>query len=219
MPILANGQPVIACRLVRPRIGAWWADLSIATSDAITGAVTLAIEDGATLTGTVVPTRSRVFLDTFHCRVVGGAGGLSSSAAPRFYQQIPGRNVIGDILGAGGESLSSTSTAATLSTQLAFWSIGAVSVGTALAAIVGQLGAIWRVLDDGSVFVGSEAWSTADPDRVLLAETPTEDRVTYGVAVAGGLMPGTVIDGRRVSRVEDIMEEARIRSIAWLEAA
>jgi len=219
MPVTINAQPVVSCRLVRPRVGAWWGDFVVASSDAVTGAASIVIDDGPTMAGFVVASRSRVFLDTFHCRIVGGAGGLHATSRARFYRTIQVRTVLADILAAGGESLSSTSTSAVLSTQLDFWSVGAIDVGASLSMLSGYAGAVWRVLDDGTIFFGSEEWPTTDPERVLIDETPTEDRVTYGVTAPGNLLPGTVIDGRRISRVESIVEESRIREVCWLEAA
>ncbi len=216
--VTANGFPVIACRLAFPRVGAWWADLSIASGDDLAdgAAVTIEIANGPTLQGVTVPNRTRVFLDTLRCRVIGGKGGLSATSSSKFYQQIPARNIIADILTAGGESLAATSTASTLAAVLPFWAVGSLPVGAALATIMGYLGASWRVLPDGTVWVGVETWPTADPERVLLNDTPTEDRVEYG-CTSPSMLPATVVDGRRVNRVEHLVEEDRVRSIAWLE--
>ena len=81
-------------------------------------------------------------------------------------------------------------------------------------------GSSWRVLADGTVWVGTEAW----PDSGLLEQTdyvetnewPGENRIELGVETLK-LLPGTTLGDRKVSFVEHILRDGYVRSRALLE--
>jgi hypothetical protein len=85
--------------------------------------------------------------------------------------------------------------------------------------IVGGAGGLWRVADDGTVWIGEETWpaaSAADVD--LVAEEPTHARVTVGAAsLPLGIRPGTVYNGQRVSYVEHTFDADAARAEVWFE--
>lgn len=210
--VQAGGYDVIGARIVLPRIGAWWIDATLATTDpvAIGAAMDVVAEGGGTWSGKVV--RSRTFLDGPRIRIV-GASGLASDASPQFYSSIPADNVARDIVSAAGEALDSS---VSLTQPLAFWAIRRGSCGAALGDLANALGLGWRVLGSGSVWVGSETWPDGPTDMTELLDVPTEDRTEYGVETPAA-MPGTTIDGRHASRVEHLVEPERIRTLIWWE--
>mgnify|MGYP003520349448 CR=1 FL=1 len=56
--ITVNGLRATLCALTLPRFGAWVADVDVDSAEAITGAVTLAIDDDAQRDGLNAPGRA-----------------------------------------------------------------------------------------------------------------------------------------------------------------
>jgi len=193
-----NGFPVIRGSIRRPRIGVWNADLVVDCTTEISGAVTLETEDGAfSLAG--VAYREGVFQATLSMKVIGGAGrlsvppgGIGSPISPKSYQGATVRLVLNDIMAACGETLSSTSDAATLGAVLRRWVVTAGSGKDALARLLEQFSGIsWRVLADGSVWVGPETWPSAPTTQFDIVERHFgEGRIIIG-SQQPWLMPGT----------------------------
>lgn len=216
-----NGAPVFRGLICIPRVGAWTADVSADKATPITGACTLAIDGGLTLKGAAAA--SGVWLDTARLRVVGGAGGLAKPAKPQHYRQTTLRVVLGDLLGAAGEKLAPSSDGATLGLTLPMWTTARLSVGQMIAALLADSrlpATTWRVLPDGTVFVGKETWPDSGLVNVTdyqdLAEAPEEGTVELGVE-APRLLPGTTLGGRRVSYVEHRLTGDGARTRVLLE--
>lgn len=215
-----NGHGVVDGRIWFPRTGAWHAELRVDSTDPVTGAVTISIADGRlVLRGTVW--RGAEYVDTSFLNIVGGAGGLRSIARARAYTQTSLRIVLGDLLAGAGEKLSPTSDAATLARPLAAWTTPALPVGQAIARALRSAAptASWRVLPDGTIWVGPETWPdsglTTD-DYQIMDEDPRQLTAELGVE-APVLLPGTTLAGRRVSRVEHVIGAEGVRSIVWFE--
>lgn len=217
-----NGSAVIDGRFWFPRTGAWRAKLRVDSIDPITGPVTISIWDGRlVLQGFVW--RGAEYVETAYLNIVGGAGGLRSPARARAYNLTSLRIVLGDLLTGTGERLSPTADAATLAKQLPAWTTAALSTGLVLARALRSADptASWRVLPDGTVWVGPETWPdsglTTD-DYQILDEDPRQNLAILGVE-APLLLPGTTLVGRRVSRVEHAIEAEGVRSFVWFEDA
>jgi hypothetical protein len=213
-----NGAGVQHGTLRLPRIGAWTAEVVVDVATAPSGAVTLATGDGRySLRGTVV--RSGVDGERAHVRIVGGAGGLGREVAPVYYRGVPLRLPLGEVLRAAGETLSTTSDAAVLGRLLGKWTRERAPVGTLLGHLLDAVGGVWRVADDGTVWIGEETWpaaSAADVD--LVAEEPTHARVTVGAeSLPLGIRPGTTYRGQRVSYVEHTFDADAARAEVWFE--
>jgi hypothetical protein len=212
-----NGLPVIEGTIGMPRVGAWHASLSVDTQDVIAGACTLAIEDGLTLVGNAH--RSGVWLDTGELRMVGGAGGLAKPARPAHYRSASLQAVLADILATAGEQLAASSSADVLTLGFPHWTTIAQSCGKMISALLGDgrlAGeAAWRVLPDGTIWVGYETWPDAGLANVIdyqdLVESPAAGWAELGVE-APALRPGTVLDGRRISYVEHRITGATART-------
>lgn len=109
--------------------------------------------------------------------MVAGAGGLSTILDAKYYANQPQvRLIVQEILSAAGESLSATSTTSVLSQTLPSWPRRQDQAGALLDAVAKALGVVWRVLPDGSVFVGTDDFAQAqaveDTDYQLLSSEP-----------------------------------------------
>lgn len=217
----ANGISVADTRLVLPRIGAWHADLLVALADisSFSGSVSINIDGGAlTLKGFAIPELAGGFLDAVLVRVVGGAGGLGKLATPKHYNTIPLRTPLGDLLEAGGESQSSTISADLLGSILNSWVTIGRSVGLGILLLARAMGVDWRVLTDGTVWLGTPGWEKTSADYDIEMEHPNEGRVVLA-ADAPLVLPGTALaDGRHISTVEHEVKGDRVRSTVWWES-
>ncbi len=101
----------------------------------------------------------------------------------------------------------------------------ALPVGRSIAALFGDARAAkatWRMLPDGSLWVGPETWSDsgmAEPDDFTeIDESPELAAVDLGVD-ARWPMPGTLLAGRRVSYTEITIEGGAVRARVLFEPA
>ena len=218
MSLLQLGDaPVMSGELTRPLRGSWTADLEVDADAAPSGRVTLT-GAGVSLVGTVVQSTS--WNDRQRCRVVGGAGGMTKELAPAFYRGVTLRAVVTALLAAAGETLSSTSDSSVLSRSVPVWA----RLRATAAAVLDQVltvfgsGAIWRHLPDGSVWIGSPAWSAVTTTTVTQDNRGDED-----VAELAGedltLDAGTTTQGRRVGLVRYIIHPDAIRAeVHWAQS-
>jgi hypothetical protein len=217
-----NGTPVFEGVICIPRVGTWTADLSIDRDTAVTGACTLAIDGGLTLRGTA--DRTGVWLGTARLQVVGGANGLGKTARPQHYRQTTLRAVLADLLATAGERLAASADPTTLALSFPMWATIAQPIGQMVAGLLedSRLSAAtaWRVLPDGTLWVGQETWPDSGlvslTDYQDLAEAPEDGSVELGVE-APQLLPGTTLEGRRVSYVEHRLTGEKARTCLWLE--
>ena len=213
--VTLDGQPVVACQVSLPRNGVWAGELVVEADSAPEGRCTLAIGE-LELEGTAY--RGAADEGAATVRVIGGAGGLGQTAVAKSYRYTPLRIPLEDLLGAGGEALSADSDADVLSLQLDHWATLATYIGAALSELVeGVPETSWRVQPDGSLWVGRERWqeapafefeplhtSSAQMNRVIYAQSPT-------------VLPGNLFEGARVSYVEHVLRDDRLRTTLWLE--
>ncbi len=216
MSTRANGADVLSLHLTMPSSGAWVADLE-ADADKLAAAVTIDDGEGNRFVGRAL--RSSSTSGRLGARIVpgkGGIAGLVKRLAARHFRDVPLRSVLADILVQTGEQLSATAQQTVLARHLAFWSIpgGAESSpGAALRKLTAAVGATWRMLADGTVWVGVDSYPKApnfereeiEPDNVL---------GTVSLAVDGfPLRPGVTLDGRRVLSVEHRIDGAELRTL------
>ncbi len=218
--VTANGIAVADLKLELPATGAWTAEAVVVDASAISGAVELAI-DGSELSfkGTAVPSRTGAFLDSAVLRIVGGAGGLPKMVRPRAFANAKLRDVLSKVLEDAGEVLSASSDAGVLDLSLTRWIAIRQEVGLAIASLLAAApaGTNWRVLPDGSVWVGPETWPDADiGEYQLIQDFPAEGRRIIG-GEAPLLLPGTTLDGARASYVEHRVRSSSVRSTFWLD--
>lgn len=213
-----SGFEVLDGHVSLPRHGVWRADLILDDSagQTLPSAVTLQIGGGLTLIGTVVG--GGTWQQRRSVRVVGGAGGLQTEVTGRWYAGVPFRLPIRDTLEEAGEKLSTTSTDVLDVTASPGWARTGGPACDALHRLTTDAGATWRVLPDGSVWVGVETWPAADamPDAIVLADAPASGRITL-TTERPTLLPGQTYDGRRVSCVDIAITPERLRVEAWIE--
>lgn len=212
-----NGIRLTECVVHIPRAGAWHADVHVDTTDTskVTGSVTLLIGDSLTLKGTI--RRADVWRGVVVARVTAGAGGLGKTAFPQGYASTTAKIVIGDIAALAGETVSSTSSSSLLSTTLASWMRARSVCGNALRTVVDQIGATWRHLPDGSIWIGTEVWPDSGIVKYQLLEKDPQDGHWIIDGDSPALMPGTLLTGGKVGRVMYRLAASRVRTEVWFE--
>ncbi len=232
-------------RLAFPRTGAWYADLRVAFNDSeaqsTTGADATAIGDSFMKTvakqstididdGRLIlvgaPEPGGLWQEVNHVRLVGGAGGLRKTAAAKHYTTATVRVVLGDLLAGAGEKLSPTSDAVVLGTTIVTWTTVAIATGRLITQLLRTAApaANWRVLPDGTVWVGVEKWPDSGlvegDDYQVLTQDPARLYAKLGIEVPL-LLPGTTLgegtEARRVSYVEHVLDDPETRSEVWFE--
>jgi hypothetical protein len=180
--------------------------------------VTIDIGDGAlVLNGTAMPRRSGTFGESAVLRVLAGAGGMATKVTPRWYRKVPASRVVQDVLGDAGETLSATADQGLLARQLSAHAlVGTWSSSDALKDLCERLGAVWRVLPDGTVWIGVETWPVGAELGELLSEDPKAQTAEYGPETPTAL-PATVVGGRKVGTVEHHVSAEKTRTVLHLE--
>lgn len=186
-----GGAAILRATVHLPLSGVWSADLEGDTDDDLTGRVTLESDGAPWLSGTV--TEGGLSHGLWRGRVV-GAGGLRSTLAPRAYQNAILSDVLGDALRESGEALSASSGSLAMACRL--WHRTEAAAARTVAAVAEAAGYGWRVLADGSVWLGTEGWPAgADADVTLIEREPTQRRWTLGGDVLA-ITPGTLLQVR-----------------------
>lgn len=212
----AAGLPVLRAWLHVPRIGVWHAELELEGEEENVpeGAIEIEIEN-ATWHGTV--RRAGANAGRVEVLVVGGAGGLEGELEPRYYADAPARIPLGDVLREAGETLSGDVSGDVTSPTLARWTRQRGRAGAALAELAAALGVeAWRVLVDGTVWLGAETWDEVEIEHAVIELDPAHDRIAIAVD-APTLLPGTTFLDRHVSHVLHVLVPAGIRSEVWFE--
>lgn len=217
-----NNLPVIEARLQVPRFGAWTSDVVVdaeTASQIPTGsAVALDLADGElTFSGTVY--RGDAYAQTVTLRIIGGKNGLNEKCEPRFYNSPQLQLPLKDLLSDAGETLSSTSDQTTLQTQLAMWSMLKQEVSLALSSLAeaGPDGAVWRVLQDGTVFFGVDSYATSELEDYELIDYAPNQGLQIIAAEVPNVFPGQTFNNRPVSVVEHIIKPLKSRATVWFE--
>lgn len=201
----ADGDDIISLRLWLPRVGVGTADVLFDDITPRSGRVVIQVGDRE-FRGAI--DRGGEFEDTDRTRVVLGAGGMGKAAEKRQYSGVSLQLVVSSLLATAGETLSPSSDQDVLQTVLPAWTTSAEPIGTILSALVESVGggAVWRVLPDGTVWIGRETWPDAgiEDDSYQVMEQRFEDGswlATVNEEAAGALRPGTTFNGQRVSLV------------------
>jgi len=148
---------------------------------------------------------------------------MAEICTPRGFSQ-PGayvKDVLNALMSDSGESLSSTISQALLNTNLVAWSIMQKPVSQALEALLGVVAPTmsWRMLSDGTLWIGDETWPTTTTEYIILDRNPTEHVYDFGVD-SPSIVPGvTIQDIGRINAVTHYVESNRIRSHVWLDIA
>jgi hypothetical protein len=224
--VTVNDVGIIRGTITMPLVGVWAAELVIDQLDGTgfdAGTSVTIKGDSIQLSGTVVPDRTGSFLDAVHVRVLGGKAGMSKTSTPRSYVQ-PGafvKDVLNGITTDSGESLSSSVSQSFLNTNLTAWSTLNQTINWNLRALLKWLGPdfSWRILDDGTLWMGAESWPQASGTIDIMSQRPSEGTFTLGCE-SPFILPGTSLDGvGNVARVEHQIDHNRIRSFVSIDLA
>lgn len=209
MATIKFSNMLVGASLRLPLTGAWRFHGPVDIEDALSGSVTVEIDE-LELTGTVVKAGFTGGVQIV--RVVGGAGKLSALCTPRGYQNPSTRQIATDILSVG-EALDDTSQ---LTGNVPAWAITSQPAGLALDVLMHELGDdhTWRVLDNGKIWIGKETWPTLTLENVEIDADPSRD-VVHLASFFPTLKPGVVLDGRKIGRVVHQVAEAGILTEAW----
>lgn len=222
-----NTASVISGDIMRPLVGVWTADLVIDQTDG-TGfdpgtQVKITSDNGYSLTGVVDPNRQGDFLDAVHVRVIGGAGGVVSKLASAQAYIQPGafvRDVLNGLCSDSGETLSSTVDAGFLGANLQAWSVVAGnSVARALRALIDIVSpsSNWRILSDGTLWIGSETWPQSTDTFDTLWQDPKDASFHIG-SESPFISPGMSLpDVGNVARVNDTISDGAMHSRVWID--
>lgn len=191
-----------------PLVGVWVAEVELGTGEALPAVgdrvrleVLAADGPGVAYSGTVRDAgehegRAQLF-------IVGGAGGLGRTVAARPYANgETAYNLFADVLRDAGEAMAASVDAAALrAASVQTWLRAEGTGATALQRIGEHFGLHWRVLADGTVWMGAEAWpaySGSDPYEL------SQDRAASAglYADAETLAPGYAREGRKFYRVQ-----------------
>jgi hypothetical protein len=218
MPSTANGKTILDGELTLPRVGAWHLDMH-ADAETMTGTLKLSFE-GVDMVGTVL--RSGVSGGRLGARIVGGKGGISKEIGVKNYASSAGTKistVLADIMRETGETLSSTSDTAVLGRTLPKWERIAGPASHALVNVLETAGAVWRVLRDGTIWVGMPTYPEATVDHVLIDEDWVNGILTIAPEKAD-LEPGVTFRGQKIDEVvhrltpESLRTEAHLTSVS-----
>lgn len=207
--ITLSGLDVVSGTLGLPLVGAWHLEAVLATTDApvVGESVTLSL-GGVPFVGAVIYSASdsgnRVTV-----RVVGGRGGLGDTVAAKGYYQTTRKVVLVDALGTGGETLSVLADG--VDVVLDHWTRLESTVADVVRHVAEHAGLNWRVLADGSIWMGSESWAPLEVTHTLESEEPTREAFTVAVESAS-VLPGTTFRGHQVSGVEYKFDGRKIRA-------
>jgi hypothetical protein len=204
-----NGNPLLTAVIRMPRVGAWTADVSSRGAAALSGRVTITI-DGIDFVGTIV--RSALSgPNRVESNVVGGAGGLGAQVTPRNYSQGPAALLVAkDAIAFGGEELSQEAESY-LSRRLQRWQRSAGTVSQALDALAESLGASWRTLQSGLLWLGVEEWPEFDVEHTVIDDDQQTGSITVA-PVAPSITPGVTFSGRQARLVEHVLDANGLRT-------
>lgn len=198
-----------------PLVGTWQAKVD-SEAAALSGTVVLDDGEGQTFTGRV--RRSGVITDRNRALIVGGRGKIGDGAFEldsKNFRAVNLKVVATEILSQAGETLSTTSQAPLLAQHLDFWTVAADTPGAALLALLEPFRAAWRMLSDGTVWLGIDTYPEA-PEQDRLELEPYADAALVCLAVdAFALRPGVTLDSRKVVQVEHRFTEEGRRTDYW----
>lgn len=216
MEVTFDSRPCVRASVFLPRIGAWTADVE-SDDPAVPASPALLVLDGAlTLRGSVV--RSGVEADRWRGRIVGGAGGLHRDLSPAALRDTTLASVLSEVALAAGETLASGVAPQGVAAR---WHRVAAPAAHAVADVARAAGLAWRVLADGTLWMGAETWPPHRPLDVDLVDwRPELGRLELAGSTLG-ILPGQTLTVReitlRVGAVEHHAAREGLRTVVLAE--
>lgn len=207
-----NGTTVLEARIDIPRTGVWSAEVVSADARLNRASVVLVLGDVLEFHGTV--RRGNPVEDSTHLLVVGGGGGFPDEVKPQGYRKAPLRIPLEQALQDVGEELSPSSDQGLLQTELEHWTVLQQPASRAVTLLAKRVGANWRVLTDGRLWLGTETWPRARVGYSLVRPWRTSDSVVVTLD-APLVLPGHVFEGRKVDRVQYAVNPEATQAQLW----
>lgn len=214
-----NQTPVASGLLTIPRVGRPTAELLLAGDrppDPGSRAL-LRFEDGTAYQMTVRQSGLRNgFVEVL---LVGGADKMQANLPSKDYQGVPASLVVRDLLIEAGETPGHID----LPTVLVRWVRMAGPAHAALHHVMARLPErAWRILPDGTVWAGAEAWPEGPANAVVADSAPA--RGWYSLLPLPQLQPGVVLraliegEQRTLGRVERVVQQigAKLRTAVYV---
>lgn len=218
-PPTIDGYPVVSATVRETVSGAWVADFVSDSEEVPTGQVELVI-DGASFVGTA----RDVLVDNGKVtgRLVAGAGSMSSESdagevVAKTYTGVSLQTVLADVLRLSGERLSSTS--ATLSDHFVRnWQRSRGPYKRAVDALAAKAGLTWRMLRDGTLWLGTDAWAAADEAGIEEVSAEAADGY-FDLREAISIAPGVTYQGKRIVQTTHSISKSGTQTEAWTKSA
>jgi hypothetical protein len=216
MHVKANGLQVLKAELTLPASGPWIGKFEANGSEVLSGAVTLDFGDGAMqLNGTIPAGGAEVYADRVLARIVGGAAGLQTTVGGKAYREATLGLIAGDLLREAGETLSTSSSQDALQTVYRYWVRLQNPAQREIALLLRRAGVSWRVLADGTLWLGTESWPESAlvyPNYTLLENVKQEGRAKIAADVPC-VFPGETFLGQHVATVEHYLEGSKLSTM------
>ena len=209
-----NGYEVVSATISMPLHGVWTAIAEVNTNTVVTGRCMLDCA-GVLFNGMV--RRSGSFQNTLSVWIAGGTNGLKNEIAGLQYKNVPASVPLKDALSlAGNQVLSTTADAALLAAFWPKWVRIGGQVSDELSRIVGELDASWRILRDGTLWVGEDTF----PALTVAGTIQSHDSAFGCIAVATDtplLVPGVTWNGYELSYVTHRIHSSKSITECWYE--
>lgn len=172
---LVNEKPIVECHLIIPKIGAWMANDVLVDSDDsfnVGDSVTMNFLD-TTFKGTILDTG--IYRGFQRCTIIGGSGKLPDYLESASYNSVPLGQVVRDIARKTDHQVSTKADQNVMNSNLAGWTILKMQASLALEKALQVTDSIWRILPDGTLWVGGESYTPLNPDDFTIIERFPEE--------------------------------------------
>lgn len=210
-----NGIAISRAEIVEPLRGVWVADVELDSMDVLSGSAVLLLGD-VEWRGTVQPGRSAVDGGRAKARLIGGNDGLRKPIPSRYYLGPTLGVVVASVLMECNETLSPT--AGDLASWIvARWQRTSGSAGKALEAVCSAAEYSWRVLRDGTVWVGFETWPDLEGKQTEVGAYSFSAAKAYSPEYSPLVAPGMSVGGQHVSSVMTLLSASSLRQEVWFD--
>lgn len=202
-----NESPIISIKLTIPKNGPWLAadctidsDTPVNTGDK----VSITFIDRV-FSGTVLDTG--IFQGFLRCTIIGGTGNMADLIDSRSYRGLPAGQLFRDIANLTGHELSTTSDKDVLDFVLERWDKLKSRGSDLIEKILEVTGGTWRVLPDGTLWVGKPVVNALDINKFIIIEKIPEDSRWSIYNEENLIEPYSSLDGSVIERVEYSFED------------
>jgi len=202
-------RTVTGCRVHIPAWGVWWAEVELASTDTLSGSVTLVLADasfvGTVMNGGAHQGRSRWI-------VAGGAGGWGKTIAADSESNDAGaklKNVIRKAATLAGESFNESSATGTIGSRYARPE-GPASRSLALLAPKN-----WYVDTAGVTQIGQRTAAAFEGAYTLEDDDAAAGRLVVAAPQIADLLPGAILEGITAVDVQHDLVDDALRTTIW----